>query len=141
MPVFFHKEDSPLPSELRQGNWKSWLHRVANSHKRRIAALNYIFCSDHFLLDINQEYLQHDTYTDIVTFDYSDVVGEIEGDIYISVDRVKENAEKYKVTFREELARVRAHGLLHLCGFGDKTPAEKLVMRREENLALGLFRA
>ena len=112
---------------------------MASSHKRRITALNYIFCSDHLLLDINQEYLSHDTYTDIITFDYSDIPGRIEGDIYISVDRIAENAAKFKVSLREELARVMAHGLLHLCGFGDKTPAEKVEMRKEEEMALSLF--
>lgn len=140
MPVFFHVEDIPLPADLRAGGWKRWLHAVARVHHRRISELNYIFCSDPFLLDMNRQYLHHDTFTDIITFDNSDLPGIIEADIYISADRVAENAAKFKVSFREELARVMVHGLLHLCGFGDKSPAEKVEMRKEEERALSLFK-
>lgn len=140
MPVFFHVEDIPLPADLRTGGWKRWLYAVARMHHRRLSELNYIFCSDHFLLEMNRRYLQHDTFTDIITFDNSDLPGIIEADIYISVDRVVENAGTFKVPVREELARVMAHGLLHLCGYGDKSPAEIAEMRKEEERALSLFR-
>lgn len=95
--------------------------------------INYIFCSDEYLLKINQDYLQHDYYTDIITFDNSIVAGEILSDIYISVDRVKENATNNKVDFEHEMHRVMIHGVLHLCGLKDKTPAEQKEMHRCED--------
>lgn len=115
------------------------LAQVCRSYGAELGELTYVFCSDAYLLEINQQYLQHDTYTDIITFDQSDEEGLIEGDIFISVERVRENATIYGVSFEQELHRVLAHGLLHLLGFRDKTAAEKAEMRAAEERALALF--
>jgi len=118
---------------------KEWIKQIASNKGFTIVSLNYIFCSDEYLLDININYLNHDTYTDVVTFDQSEKETEIEGDIYISIDRVKENANTQQTIYKEELLRVLTHGLLHLCGFKDKTKVDKLEMRNEENLSLSLY--
>lgn len=119
---------------------RDWLTRICQERfEHQLVQLNYIFCSDAYLLSINQEYLDHDTYTDIITFDQSDEPENIEGDIFISVERVAENAERFGVPFEQELRRVLVHGLLHLLGLGDKTEAEKQAMRRAEDEALALF--
>lgn len=118
---------------------KEWIKQIAGNKGFKIVTLNYIFCTDEYLLDININYLNHDTYTDIVTFDQSEKETEIEGDIYISIDRVKENANNQQTEYKEELLRVLAHGLLHLCGYKDKTKLDKAEMRNEENLSLSLF--
>lgn len=121
-----------------------WLHAVSKKHKKRVSSLNYIFVSDDYLLNINKRFLRHNTLTDIITFDYSaDKDGTngkngIIGEIYISIPRIKENAKTYKVSQTEELHRVMAHGLLHLCGLGDKSPREIKRMRAEEEKALVL---
>ncbi len=112
---------------------KKWLKSIAESEKFKIVEANYIFLDDEGLLKINQEYLNHDTYTDIITFDNSEKKGAIETDIFLSVDRIKENATLFKVTFDEELHRVMAHGILHLCGYKDKSKEEKVVMRSKED--------
>ena len=104
-----------------------------------IESLVYVHQSDEELLEINQRSLQHDTYTDIITFDLSDTEGVIDGEIYISVDRIKENAFVFGVGFRNEYQRVLSHGLLHLMGFKDKTNEEKTEMRKQEDLALAIF--
>lgn len=103
----------------------------------RIAELNFIFCSDTYLLDINKQYLDHDTYTDIVTFDSSEDEDVIAGDIFISVDRTRENAAKFAVSERDELHRVIIHGVLHLCGYFDKKKEDKELMTSKENEYLG----
>ncbi len=100
--------------------------------------LNYIFCSDEYLHTMNQQYLNHDTLTDIITFDLSEDTSLI-GEIYVSVDRVKENAEKFATTYNNELHRVIFHGTLHLCGFKDKTTADKLTMREQEDKCLSAY--
>ena len=129
---FFVEElDFEVSKEL---DIKNWLKQIIAHHKGNLAFINYIFCSDEYLHKINLEYLGHDTYTDIITFDYDEEV--IESDIYISVERVKENAEELKIAFEEELHRVMAHGVLHLLGFGDKTPEEKQKMRELEGECL-----
>jgi rRNA maturation RNase YbeY len=118
-----------------------WLRTVAKKEKSGILSLDYIFCSDEFLLNINRDFLQHDEFTDIVTFDYREPSlgnGEIEGEIYISVDRVAENAKSFGTPFEDELHRVMVHGVLHLCGYGDKTSAEKAEMRKKEDACLSL---
>ncbi|CAN5792725.1 rRNA maturation RNase YbeY [soil metagenome] len=121
-----------------------WLHSVSKKHKKRVSSLNYVFVSDEYLLNINKRFLRHNTLTDIITFDYSaDKNGKngkdgIIGEIYISIPRIKENARIFKVSQSEELHRVMAHGLLHLCGFGDKTPEEIKRMRTEEQNGLDL---
>ena len=111
---------------------KAWLKDAAKAEGFAIGELNYIFCSDAYLLDINQKYLGHDTLTDIVTFDNSEDPKMIEGDIFISVERVRENAIKFD-TGDTELKRVMVHGLLHLAGYKDKDKAQKELMRNKEN--------
>ena len=120
---------------------KQWISSIINKKKRRVGDLNFVFCSDEFLLGMNKQYLNHDTYTDIITFDYSkeDKNLPISGDIYISVDRVRENAAKFDVAFENELHRVIIHGTLHLLGYADKTKAAKEEMRKQENAALKSF--
>lgn len=119
---------------------KKWLEQIAQNELKKIDELNYIFVSDEALLEMNVQYLEHDTLTDIITFDNSDE-GEVEiqGDIFISYDRVKENATIFQVSFEKELFRVIAHGLLHLCGFKDKTDSESQQMRKKENEAIELL--
>lgn len=116
----------------------SWLEALAKSHRRRLGELEYFFCSDEELLEINKQCLNHDFYTDIITFD-SSVGNIISGEIYISVDRVKDNAQHYKAPFQEEMLRVMGHGALHLCGYSDKAPTDKQTMTEEENKAIVLF--
>ena len=111
---------------------KAWLNEVAKQEGKKILELSYVFCSDDYLLQINQEYLNHDTLTDIVTFDNSEDPKKIEGDIFISIDRVKENGEKLG-TLETELERVMVHGLLHLLGYKDKKKEDKEVMTAKED--------
>jgi rRNA maturation RNase YbeY len=110
----------------------TWLLGVSIAERKQVGQLNYIFCDDNFLHKLNLEFLNHDTYTDIITFDNN--VGDLlSGDIYISVERVKENALNFGVSFREELSRVIVHGLLHLCGYTDKSEQSQVQMRKKEN--------
>lgn len=118
---------------------KHWLKEIAKKYNRKIGELNYIFCDDEYLLNINNKYLQHDFYTDIITFDNSVSELLIEGDIYISTDRVHENAIEFNKPKDEELARVLAHGLLHLIGYKDKTEEEITEMRLAEEDALKML--
>ncbi len=117
---------------------RSWLKDTAKQENHKLISLTYIFCSDEYLLNINKEYLNHDYYTDIITFDNSTEPAEIMGDIFISVDRVQENAEHYGQPFQTELNRVLVHGLLHLCGYTDKQDAEQAVMRQKEDTYISL---
>ena len=117
----------------------SWIVLCSKKEKRIITNLNYIFCSDSYLKEINIQYLGHNTFTDIITFDQSDNK-TIEGDIYISIERVKENAEKFEVDFLDELHRVMIHGALHLMGYKDKTKHEKGLMRQKEDTYLAYRR-
>jgi rRNA maturation RNase YbeY len=117
---------------------KAWVGQVIEKEKLLPGDIAYIFCSDEALLEMNQQFLDHDTYTDIITFDYRD--GDIiNGEIYISIDRVRENAEKFKTTFENELHRVMIHGVLHICGYKDKGKAAAEAMRKKENAALKLL--
>ncbi|MCW3084997.1 MAG: ybeY [Bacteroidetes bacterium] len=120
---------------------KKWIVSTIEKKKRKVGELNFIFCPDEHLLGINKQYLNHDTYTDIITFDYSkeDVNLPVSGDIFISIDRVKENAEKFGKTFENELHRVLIHGTLHLLGYADKTKSAKAEMTKQEDLALKAF--
>ncbi len=118
--------------------YSSWLHAVSLSEQKTIGDLSYVFCSDEYLLDVNKQFLQHDTFTDIITFDYS-ADDLLHGEIYISTDRVADNAAFYKVSFLDELHRVMAHGLLHLIGYGDKTEAESEAMRALEQGKMNMF--
>jgi rRNA maturation RNase YbeY len=115
-----------------------WYSKVANQEEKVLGDLTIIFCSDDYLLEINREHLDHDYYTDIITFDYSDFP-TVSGDLFISVDRVKENATDFNVSFEHELHRVIIHGFLHLCGYFDKTNEDELLMRSKENQALSLI--
>lgn len=127
--------DFKLPTEKP---FDSWLKMVSESEGFTIAELNYIFCDDAYLLKINQDYLQHDYLTDIITFDY--VLGKrLSGDLYLSIDRIKENAQEFGVTFENELKRVMAHGVLHLMGYTDKTAVETAEMRNKEEEKIKLF--
>lgn len=116
----------------------AWIRKIISREKFLVENLNFIFCDDEFLLAINQQYLDHDTYTDIVTFDNSEKEGELEGDIFVSVDRVRENAGRFSFAFEDELDRVMIHGVLHLMGFSDKTTAQKKEMRKKEDACLSL---
>jgi probable rRNA maturation factor len=118
---------------------KNWLKELAKVEGFKIIELNYIFVSDEQLLEMNVSYLNHDTYTDIITFDNSEQEDKIEGDIFISVERVAENALKFKVSTETELIRVLSHGLLHLCGYLDKKPADVKLMREKEEYYLGKY--
>jgi rRNA maturation RNase YbeY len=116
----------------------SWLSNVILSENKTEGDINYIFCNDDFLLNINQQYLNHDTLTDIISFDYS-VGNELHGDIFISTERVADNAIDFGVSFELELLRVLVHGVLHYCGYKDKSPADELLMRSKEDEKIQLF--
>lgn len=133
--IHFFTEDTTY--QLRQRTEiRSWLKSIAKKEKYSILELNYIFCSDEYLLQINNDFLDHDYYTDIITFDNSEVKGKIEGDIFVSIDRVRDNAQQQKTSLKDELHRVLAHGLLHLTGYKDKTSEESKTMRKKEDTAL-----
>lgn len=117
---------------------ESWIGRVIASEQKSEGELSYIFCDDAYLLELNQQYLQHDTLTDIISFDYS-LGNELNGDIFISVERVRENAEIYNQLFENELLRVIIHGILHYCGYKDKTEADEQLMRQKENEKIAMF--
>ncbi len=139
MPVYFHSE-SPLQFQLSTPNiYQSWLQTVANSESSQIEEVSYIFCTDTYLHQLNVQYLQHDTLTDVITFDYTETPETISGDVFISIDRVEENAQTYAVPFERELQRVMVHGLLHLLGYKDKTPDDQQEMRTKENTYLQTF--
>lgn len=126
------------PFRLRQSRFiKQWIGKVAALHKREIEAVGVVFCTDDFLLGLNQQFLSHDYYTDIITFDYCEGK-RLTGEIYISIDRVRDNARQLGVPVTEELHRVLAHGFLHLIGFTDTTDASRNRMRKEEDRALSL---
>lgn len=128
---FFFQETS---FHLGQRNrLKDFLRKMVKAEGLELGSLNLVFCTDPILLDINKRFLSHDFYTDIITFDLSDTADRIDGEIYISADRVRENARELSLSFRAELHRVIFHGVLHLCGYGDKTPVEKQTMRRLES--------
>lgn len=132
IPIHFFSED--LVFTLKQKtNVRNWVKATIIEEGYKLAELNFIFCSDAYLLTINQQYLNHDTYTDIITFDNSEVEKEITGDIFISIDRVRDNAAKFKVPFEDELHRVIIHGTLHLLGYPDKTKAARAVMTQKED--------
>jgi probable rRNA maturation factor len=133
--VNFHNQDISFKlSNPRKTT--SWIKNVIRSEGCKLIQVNYIFCSDEYLWEMNIEYLNHQTYTDIITFDNSEQEGDIEGDIFISVDRVKENAEKLKIEFSKELRRVLIHGILHLVGYSDKSARQKAEMRKKEDFYL-----
>ena len=136
--IFFHSEeiDFNLPN---QPVIIDWINSTADQEGQTIQSLSFIFCSDKYLHQINVEYLNHDTYTDVITFPYAEEGQPIEGDVFISIDRIKENAANFKSTFEMELHRVMIHGTLHLLGYGDKNPEEKLKMTEKENFFLDIL--
>ncbi|MCL4107804.1 UNVERIFIED_CONTAM: hypothetical protein GTU68_027189 [Idotea baltica] len=112
---------------------------MAEVNEVSLQVINYIFCSDEYLLEINQNYLKHDYYTDIISFPYSEKPSPLQGDIFISIDRVMENAKDREISFEKELLRVVSHGFLHFCGYKDKTEEEQENMRRKEEEMMQLF--
>lgn len=128
-------EDFELPEA---SNVIKWIAEVVNRRGKSVGNISYLFCDDEYMLGVNRQYLDHDTYTDIITFDYV-VANLISGDIFISVDRVGENAQQFGVEFERELHRVIIHGVLHLLGQGDKSDDEAREMRRQEEEALALW--
>ncbi len=129
---FFEKPGFSLEN---RGHLKTFIEALFRKEKKKLGSLNYIFCSDKRLLEINRQYLAHDYYTDIITFDLS-ASDATEAEVYISIDRVKDNARALGVTFKSELHRVIFHGALHLCGYGDKKIADQKIMRKKEDLYL-----
>jgi rRNA maturation RNase YbeY len=138
MAVNFFTEDIKfnLPNKLKR---KAWLNNLAKTEGFKISELSYIFCSDEYLHKMNLDYLGHDTFTDIITFDNSEEERIIEGDIFISIERVRENAKSLNLSEEIELSRVISHGLFHLMGFKDKTKTQILEMREKEESAIELF--
>ena len=135
MISFNYELDCEIENESQ---YSEWISAVIVSENKIEGEINYIFCNDDYLLELNQKHLNHDTLTDIISFDYS-IGNEIHGDIYISLDRVLENAEEFEVTFLEELNRVMIHGILHYCGYKDKTESDEQVMRSKEDEKLEMF--
>ncbi|WP_395043378.1 rRNA maturation RNase YbeY [Flavobacterium sp.] len=115
-----------------------WISLVIQSENKKEGDINFIFCDDEYLLNLNQQYLDHDTLTDIISFDYS-VGNELHGDIFISIERVLENAQDFNVTFEEELKRVLVHGILHYCGYKDKNEQDEQLMRAKEDEKIKMF--
>lgn len=132
---FENTEAIQLPSQLEK-----WIAKIIQTESKKLGAVNYIFCDDSYLLEINRKYLAHDDYTDIITFDL--VKGKvISGDIFVSLQRLRENAQIHDIEFKTELLRVVAHGIYHLCGYKDKTPEEVNIMRSKEEFAINLYLA
>lgn len=135
--ITYNAEDVKLP-KIRKRDTTSWIKAVAAMHDRKVGEIGYMFVSDEKILEVNNQYLGHDYYTDIITFDYCE--GDIlNGDIVISLDTVRTNAEKFGKTYEDELNRVIIHGVLHLCGINDKDPGEREIMEDNENKALALL--
>lgn len=143
MAISFYFEQVSKPFFLKPTKLRPWLKSIAAREDFSIKELNYIFLNDEELLKINIEFLNHNTYTDIITFDNADAASsvskKIDSDIYISLERVEANAQKFKTTFEIELRRVMAHGLLHLCGYKDKSKEDAALMRQKEDESLALY--
>lgn len=121
-----------------KSDYIDWINRIIDSEGFTLGQVDYIFCTDEYLLQLNQEYLNHDTFTDIITFDYT-AGRTISGDIFISTDRVEENAKAFDVDILNELQRVMSHGILHLAGYGDKNPEDAKLMREKEEEKIKMF--
>lgn len=135
MVIFNYETDFQLENE---SDYERWIDAVIESEGKEPGEINYIFCDDEYLYNINMQYLNHDTLTDIISFDYC--IGDlISGDIFVSIERVQDNAKDYEVSFNEELLRVLAHGVLHYCGYKDKTQDEALLMRSKEQEKINMF--
>ena len=135
MISYTYETDFELDNETL---FSDWIAQVILSENKKEGDINYIFCDDEFILNINKQYLDHDYYTDIISFDYS-VGNELHGDIFVSVDRVRDNAQDFNVTFDEELKRVIIHGILHYCGYKDKSKEDEVIMRNKEDEKIKLF--
>lgn len=138
MAILFNSEDIEFP-EINPKRIKLWLKQVAGSFDMKIGQLSYIFTSDKYILQVNRTYLQHDYFTDVITFDYS-TEHEISGDIFISLDTVLSNSKIFNTVYQDELERVMVHGVLHLLGFKDKTESEQKEMRKQEDKALKMLK-
>lgn len=135
MITFNYENDFLLEDE---SIYQEWISRIVLSENKSEGEINYIFCDDEYLININNEYLNHDTYTDIISFDYS--VGDlIQGDIFISTERVTENAIEFNVPFENEIKRILSHGILHYCGYKDKSEYDAKLMRQKEDEKIALF--
>lgn len=135
MVIFNYETDFQLENE---SEYEQWIDAIIESEGKEPGEINYIFCDDEYLHNINMQYLNHDTLTDIISFDYC--IGDlISGDIFISVERVEDNAKDYEVSFKNELLRVLAHGVLHYCGYKDKTENDALLMRSKEQEKINMF--
>jgi probable rRNA maturation factor len=137
-PIEFFNEDIEFEVKDEQ-KIKEWLQKIISNYSFELESLNYIFCSDEYLHQMNVEYLDHDTLTDVITFDNSDIEGVIEGDVFISIDRIVDNAHSFNISPEKELHRVMVHGLLHLLGMDDKTPELKALMKSKEDESLALL--
>lgn len=137
MAVSFFTEGIDMP-DINKTDIRNWVKNVAELHSKRLGPVSYIFCDDNKILEVNKQFLQHDYYTDIITFDYTEG-DKISGDLFISLDTVRTNAEQFGQDYNTELHRVIIHGILHLCGINDKGPGEREIMEAEENKALALL--
>jgi rRNA maturation RNase YbeY len=135
MISFNYESDFILDNE---SVYVDWLSKVIISELKNEGEINYIFCDDDYLLELNQQYLEHDTLTDIISFDYS-IGNELHGDIFISIERVLENASDFNVSFEDELKRVMVHGVLHYCGYKDKSEQDEQLMRDKEEEKMKMF--
>jgi len=135
MITFNYETDFELQNE---SDYEAWIEAIIESEDFTEGEINYIFCDDEYLHKINVEYLDHDTFTDIISFDYT-IANLISGDIFISVERIKENAKEYEVSFLKELHRVMSHGILHYCGYKDKSEEDSNLMRQKENEKMDMF--
>jgi len=134
--LLFHSQN--IEFNLRdESKYHTWIESILAAEDHEYGEINFIFCDDDYLLEKNKAYLQHDTLTDIITFEYNHT--PISGDIFISIERVRENALERKLLFEKELHRVMAHGILHLCGYGDKKETEVTIMREKEEVYIGLI--
>lgn len=134
--ITYNAENVKFP-KIKRRETTAWIKKVAAAYGRKVGEIGYLFCDDEKILEVNREYLQHDYYTDIITFDY-DEDDIISGDLVISLDTVKSNAELFHKNYDEELHRVIIHGILHLCGINDKGPGEREIMEAAENKALAM---
>lgn len=137
MAIIYQADGVKLPA-IKKRDTSNWIKAVAATYEKKVGDVAYIFCSDEKILEVNNQYLQHDYYTDIITFDYTEK-NTISGDIFISLDTVKSNSEEFKTDYNQELYRIIIHGVLHLCGINDKGPGEREHMTECENKALELL--
>lgn len=137
MAISYYAEDIKLPA-IKKRATNTWIKEVAKAYDKKVGNIAYIFCSDEKILEVNKQYLQHDYYTDIITFDYTEE-DVISGDLFISLDTVKSNSEQFHTDYNEELHRIIIHGILHLCGINDKGPGERELMTEKENKALAIL--